>query len=199
MFAAVGCDDDYFTDGGVLDENVGILGVSTLDYLKNEGAKYDTLVALIEMSNLETSVNATGNTFMIPQDFSIYNYLLLKLADLDSPPEKLADLPEDIKTDIKEILRNYIIPGKEILREELSLTYSFETTLGGQKARYNILRSDYLGNVNKGAEYINFSLDIDPDPKNEVFMSVRVVTSNLKSTNGVVHVLQSDSHTFGFN
>ena len=192
-----GCDDSYFSDGGTLDPNVGNLNMSTLDYLEKHPEKFDTLSKLIRVCGLENEVNRSGNTFFAPNDYSIHNYFRLQYPD--SPWPSLQELPEELKEEITGHLKNYIITGQQIVREELSPAYSFSTTLGGKKARFNLIREDYLGNVNKGASFIMYSVDVNTNPeRSESYQSVRVIVSNLRSTNGVVHELVPDSHIFGF-
>ena len=176
-----------------------MLNVSTMDYLKANEASFDTLVALIQLTGLESAVNANGNTFMAAQDYSISNYFELVFITLDEPPASLQEIPQEIMDDIKLIIENYIIPDEKIMRDNLNSTYTYTTTYGDRDARYNLLRSDYLGNLNKGAEVINYSLNMSEDGSSNDYQSVYVVTSNLESTNGVIHVLNADSHIFGFN
>ena len=195
---AYGCSSDYYTDGGVLDNNVGVLGVSTMDYLENNSATFDTLTTLIKLCGLEDAVNAEGSTFLAPRDYSIHNYFDLVFSELDEWPATLSDIPEDNMEKISEILKNYIIPDKEIVRDSLSTSYSYVTTYGGRKARFNLIQEDYLENVDKGAKYIVFSLNVSDDEE-EQYQSVQVVTSDLQSTNGIVHILDSSTHIFGFN
>ncbi|MDD4190994.1 MAG: fasciclin domain-containing protein [Mangrovibacterium sp.] len=199
LFLACACNDDYYADGGILDENTGKLGVSTMDYLERCGADYDTLVALIKICGLESDVNAVGNTFLAPRDYSIHNYFELIFTDPDKRPASLSEINDEEMEKISGMLKNYIIPGQKILREDLSTAYSFTTTLGGKRARFNVFQEDYLGNLNKGAKYIVFSLDKSEGSDEAQYQSALVVTSDLKSVNGVVHVLDSYSHIFGFN
>jgi hypothetical protein len=195
-----GCSRDYFTDGGTLPvDKSTILGVTTMDYLKSHREMFDTLTTLIRLSGLESAVNAKGTTFLAPRDYSIHNYFNLIFPDPEKRPATLDAIPQDEMTKITEILRNYIIPNEEIVRDKLASTYSYATTYGGKKARFNIVQEDYLGNVKKGAKYIIFSLNVSAPGEKEIYQSVQVATSDLRSTNGVVHVLSSDTHIFGFN
>lgn len=200
-FCAVGlwgCNDDYFTDGGPLEGQDGVLNVSTMDYLESQSARFDTLTTLIKLCGLEAEVNQPGNTFFAPQDYSIHNYFRLIFPEGAWP--QLSQITEEEKQEIAGILRNYIIPGQKIVRSGLSTAYSYSTTLGGQKARFNLIKEDYLGNVNMGAAYIVFSLNVN-DVENviELYQSVTVATSGLQSTNGIIHVLSPNTHIFGFN
>ncbi len=192
------CNNDYYTDGGVLDDNVGVLDVSTFDYLLNNSETFDTLTTLIELCDLEDAVNASGTTFMAPRDYSIHNYFELIFSDLDEWPS-LSDLSSDTIEIFKGILENYIIPNKEIWRDSLTTSYSYTTTYSGTKARFNLIQDDYLDNANKGAETIVYSINTSEDEEEDQYSSVEVVSSDLQSTNGVIHVLDSDSHIFGFN
>ncbi|PWK72541.1 fasciclin domain-containing protein [Mucilaginibacter oryzae] len=194
-----GCKKTYFSDGGTPVDVSGNLGVSTMDYLQRETTSFDTLVRLIKLSNLESAVNAKGNTFLAPRDYSIHNYFKLLYPDQAKMPSTLEALPQVVKDDIARILKNYIIPNQQIVRGGLTTAYSYVTTYGGTKARFNIVNTDYLGNVNMGAKYINFSLNVSPAGTTEVYQTAQVVTADLKSTNGIVHVLVSETHIFGFN
>lgn len=169
-----------------------------MKYLESEPAKFDTLVSLIKLSGLEAEVAKPGNTFLAPQNYSIHNYFKLLYPDESKWPA-LSQLTKAEKDDIAKILRNYIIPDKQIERSSLSPAYSYATTQGGKKARFNLTREDYLGNVNMGAAFVVFGLDISSDGSPaERFQSVNVVTSSLRSTNGIVHILDSNTHIFGF-
>lgn len=196
----VGCKDGYFTDGGNLPiDEAANLKVTTMDYLQSQPQSFDTLARLIKLSGLETVVNSKNNTFLAPRDYSIHNFIKLLYPDPDKRPATLEAYPQEEKDMIKEMLKDYIIPNEEILRAKLATTYSYVTTYSGRKARFNIVSEDYLGNVNMGAKYIIFSLNMSPAGQKETYQSVQVVTADLRSTNGIVHILNSDTHIFGFN
>ncbi|HRO46839.1 fasciclin domain-containing protein [Agriterribacter sp.] len=195
-----GCSRDYFADGGTLNmEETSVLGVSTMDYLKSRPEVFDTLTALITLSGLEPVVNASGSTFLAPQNYSIRNYFNLVFPDPEKRPATFGDIPQDEMDKITEILKNYIIPDQEIVRAGLATTYSYATTYGDKKARFNLVQGDYLGNVNMGAKYIIFSLNMSEPGQKEQYQSVQIISSDLRSTNGIVQVLNADTHIFGFN
>jgi hypothetical protein len=198
LLLTYGCKESYYDDGGISDNNVAVLKVSTMQYLESHKESFDTLVSLIKLCNLEDAVDASGATFLAPQDYSIHNYFQLVFANLDAWPSSLSDIPDDEKAKISKILKNYIIPGETILRRNLKTSYSYATTYGGRSARFNLVQDDYLGNVNMGATYIVFSLNTSDSGK-EKYQSVQVATSDLQSTTGIIHVLDASSHIFGFN
>lgn len=200
LFAVVvfasGCNDEYFTDGGVPGQQESVLNVTTLDYLESQKGKFDTLATLIRLCGLEAEVNKPGSTFLATQDYSIHNYFKLSFPEDQLP--QLSQLTAEQKEEIGGIIRNYIIPDKLVERAGLSPAYSYETTGGGTKARFNLIREDYLGNVNMGAAYLVFAINVG-EGTTERYRSVTVVTSGLRSTNGIIHVLDSNTHIFGFN
>jgi hypothetical protein len=195
----VGCKDEYFSDHLQPVGQSGELGVTTMQYLQNNPSTFDTLTRLIKLTGLESAVNEKGSTFMAPRDYSIHNYFKLLYPDPANMPATLDALPQLEKDKIAEIIKDYIIPKQEIVSRGLATTYSYVVTAGGKKARFNVVTTDYLGNVNMGAKYVNFSLNIAPPADKEQYESVSVATANLRSTNGVLHVLASDAHIFGFN
>ncbi|WP_152269422.1 fasciclin domain-containing protein [Agriterribacter humi] len=195
-----GCSKDYFADGGTLNpDETTTLGMSTMDYLKSRPEVFDTLVTLINLTGLEAAVNANGSTFLAPKNYSIHNFFNLVYPDPEKRPKTFSGIPAEDMEKIEAILKNYIIPDKQIVRSELATIYSYDTTYGGAKARFNIVQDDYLGNVNMGAKYIIFSLNKGMPGGTELYQSVQVETADLRSTNGIVHVLAADSHIFGFN
>jgi hypothetical protein len=193
-----GCSDAYFTEGGLPVDQTGELNVTTMQYLESQPARFDTLVILIKVAGLEAEVNKAGNTFFAPQNYSIHNYFKLLYPEKEKWPA-LNNLSDEEKAEITQTLKNYIIPDKKIERSGLSPAYSFATTSGGKKSRFNLIREDYLDNVNMGAAFVVFALDVSPDGSPvERYQPVQVVVSGLRSTNGIVHILDSNSHIFGF-
>lgn len=193
-----GCKDSYFSDGGGPVNTSGQLNATTMQYLQANPASFDTLARLIKLTGLEGEVNKKGNTFFAPRDYSIHNYFKLLYPDPANKPATLDALPQSTKDEIAQIIKNYIIPNQEILRNNLATTYSYANTSDGKKARFNLVTTDYLGNVNMGAKFVNFSLNTSTTTT-EQYKTVQVVAADLRSTNGIVHVLASESHIFGFN
>lgn len=194
------CKDSYFTDKSNFPVNLsGNLNMSTMSYLQSHPETFDTLARLIKLTGLDTAVNAKGNTFLAPRDYSIHNYFNLIYPDPTKRPATLETIPQADLAKIAQIIKNYIIPNQQIVSSQLATTYSYVTTSGGIKARFNIVKDDYLGNINKGAKHVVFSLNTAAPGAKEIYQSVTVATADLRSTNGILHILNSDSHIFGFN
>ncbi|HEX8608198.1 MAG TPA: fasciclin domain-containing protein, partial [Pedobacter sp.] len=183
----MGCKDDYFSDDLKPVDQSGVLGVTTMEYLRNNPSTFDTLTRLIKITGLESAVDEKGSTFLAPRDFSIHNYFKLLYPDPANMPATLDALPQPEKDRIAEIIRYYIIPKNEILSGGLATTYSYVVTSAGIKARFNAVTTDYLGNINLGARFVNFSLNIAPAGSAEQYKTVSVATSDLRSTTGVLH------------
>ncbi len=199
LLACTACNDDYFADGGIINKEAGVFEGTTMAYLESQPQSFDTLVALIKLCGLEQAVNTPGSTFFAPRDYSVHNYFKLLFAELDTWPASLDDINDEDRALMAGLLRQYIIPDKRLMRQDLQTSYSYLTTLGGRKARFNLVREDYLGNVNMGAQSIIFSLNMAADGQREFYQSVRVVVSDIQSATGVVQVLDSDTHILGFN
>ncbi|MBE8722625.1 fasciclin domain-containing protein [Sphingobacterium pedocola] len=194
-----GCDDAYYNDGGLLDEQTGVHEGTTMSYLESQPALFDTLTTLIKLNKLEELVNRKGSTFFAPQNYSIYNYLLLKYPDPENRPKTLEAIPAEDMAEMAGYIADYIIPNEQIMRSKLSTVYSYSTAMSGKKARFNLVREDYLGNVNMGAAYIIYSVNLNPPATLEFYSPAKVVVTDVATTTGTVHVLVADTHVFGFN
>ncbi|TJZ54753.1 hypothetical protein FAZ15_14825 [Sphingobacterium olei] len=194
-----GCDDAYYNDGGLLDNQIGVYEGTTMSYLESQPALFDTLTTLIKLNNMEEEVNRKGSTFFAPQNYSIYNYLLLKYPDPENRPKTLEAIPAGDMAEMAGYISDYIIPNEQIVRSDLSTVYSYSTTLSDKKARFNLVREDYLGNINMGAAYMIYSVNLNPPATPEFYSPAKVVVTDVATTTGTVHVLISDTHIFGFN
>jgi hypothetical protein len=107
------------------------------------------------------------------------------------------DIPQDT---LDKYMGGYIFPGK-ITREDMSEQGDILTALNGEERRISLEPvAQYTDNLSEYPEYVFYTYkgiegeewdewdDIDDDIK------IQVRTSNLLSTNGVIHVLQG-SHT----
>lgn len=192
------CQDSYFNDGGKLPENMGKFDGSTMEYLERQPKLFDTLTILIKMNKLENVVNASGSTFFAPQDYSIHNYFKLKYPDPTKRPKSFEDISKADMEEIAQNIQHYIIPNQKIMKAGLSTVYSYGTSSSKRRVRFNLVREDYLGNVNMGASNLMFSLDVKPLDAVPQFQSAKVVVSDIETKNGVVQTLVTDTHVFGF-
>jgi len=190
------CKDKYFTDGGTFDPAASQFDGTTMAYLESKPQLFDSVTTLIKLCNLTSAVNASGSTFFAPQNYSVFNYLKLIYPDAKKMPKQLSDLTADDLSEIATLLKGYIVPNQRIMRKDLATSYSYYDTYVGKRSRCNIVKEDYLGNVNKGASYIMFGLNTSSNK--DAFISVKVVVSDVSTQTGVVQVVAADTHILGF-
>ena len=188
--------DEYLVDGGTSQQNVG---TTTYEFFKAHN-QLDTLALLIERADMIDEVNKQGTTFFAPNNLSIRNYVRDVLSDkrkLDPAAEFTID---DIPTaDLKNMLGGYLIE-ETLDRSKLVKAGKVYTTFNGEERLVSLEPVvAYTGQLDDYPEYVFFTYQGGGswDPTDAIVddKKVRVRTSNLLSTNGVIHVLQGD-HIF---
>lgn len=192
LFSLYSCsDNDYLIDGGLANQNVGM---STYDFLKSH-KQLDSLAILIEKADMIAAVNSQSTTLFAPNNLSIKNYIIYKRAFTGNPNYGIADLPVD---ELKYMLGGYII-NQSLDRSKLTKQGKVYTVLNGDERMVSLEPTNqYSGQLDGYPEYVYFiykkdTWDATDKPVDDYRCQVR--TSNLISTNGVIHVLQGD-HRF---
>ncbi len=190
--------DDYLVDGGLSD---GHVGTTTMDYLKSH-YQLDSLAILIERAGLADEVNG-ASTLFAPNNLSIKSYVnrvLAEMRKLDPQAEfTFGDIPMDTLT---KHLGGYIFPEK-IRREDMVKEGKIYTAVNGDQRRISLepteQYTDFLGDY---PEYVYYTYKVgaewDPWDNIDDDIRVQVRTSNLISTNGVIHVLQGSHRLFNY-
>jgi hypothetical protein len=193
--------DDYLVDGGLANQN---LGMSTYDFLKSN-KHLDTLAILINKAKMIEVVNAKSTTLFAANNLSIKNYvnaILIQKRKLDpSATFTINDIPE---ADLKVMLGNYIF-DESLDRSKLVKQGKVYSTHSGEERLLSLEPVEkYTGQLDSFPEYVyyTFKVGADWDPTDAISSDVKeadkktvVRTSNLLSTNGVIHVLQGN-HMF---
>ncbi|MBJ6367747.1 fasciclin domain-containing protein [Snuella sedimenti] len=206
LLVAYACDGggDYLIDGGLSNDNTGN---STMAFFRSH-SQLDTLAIIIERAGMEDVVNGE-TTIFAPNNLSIKNYVDHVLADMrESDP--LADFTvNDIPVDtLTKYLGGYIFSGK-ITRENMTLNQGeIYTANNGEERRISLEPVNAYGNeLDAFPEYVFFTYKVgtewdawdaslnDANEKDDKFL---VRTSNIKSTNGVIHVLQGGHVLFNY-
>lgn len=191
--------ENYLVDVGVSD---GHVGTTTFEFLKSHN-QLDTLAIMIEKGGLVAQVNG-ASTLFAPNNLAIRSYVkrvLTEMRKLD-PQAKYTfnDIPVDT---IKKHLGGYIFPEK-IRREDMKKEGKVYTANNGNNRMISLEpREDYTDQLSSYPEYVYYTYkmgdewdewdNIDDDIK------VQVRTSNLISTNGVIHILQGSHKLFNYN
>lgn len=176
---------------------VSDVGVSTYDFLKQQGTLYDSLIWIIDKVHLTDLLKNEKVTFFIPQDNSIatamrnVNIARIRLGDpgnwtMDSIPLVVWD----------SLLRRYILPGivdADSLRyaDGVDLVSLYEHGMNGKMSGTNA-----SGAVGGGTEVVKFS---DRNGSRFIKDWSTALTQNvdIKTKNGLMHILET-RHIFGF-
>lgn len=198
-FALYSCDkDDYFIDGGISDPHVG---TTTFEFLQSH-RQLDTLAILIERAGLKDAID-DDHTLFAPNNLSIKNYvnaILTEMRLLD--PEAtftIDDIPADTLT---KYMGGYIF-DQQITREDLSPEGTVYTALNGEQRRVSLEPvQEYTVELGTFPEYVFYTYQEgdswDPWNEHDDDIKIRIRTSNLISTNGIIHVLQGEHIMFNY-
>lgn len=191
--------EDYLVDGGLSDGNVG---VSTMDFLKSH-YQLDTLAILIERAGLADKVNGSS-TLMAPNNLAIKNYVKRVLGEMQKTNPQAMFTFDDISVDtLTKHMGAYIFPEK-ITRENMVKEGKVYTAVNGDQRRISLEPTEqYTGQLSGFPEYIYYTYKVGAewDEWNKITNDIRVQvrTSNLISTNGVIHVLQGSHKLFNYS
>jgi hypothetical protein len=187
--------NDYLVDGGISDGNVG---TTTMEFIKSH-PQLDTMAILLEHAGLADKVNG-ATTLFVANNVSIRRYINKVLSELREENPKAKFTINDIPTDTLTKYMGAYVFNKILKRENLVKEGKIYTAINGEERRISLEpnSNSYKNQLSSPPEYVYYTLKggdswddwkhIDDDTR------VIVRTSNLISTNGVIHVLQG-SHT----
>jgi hypothetical protein len=163
----------------------------------------DTLAILIEKAGMADLVNG-NNTIFAPNNLSIKNYVNAVLTDMREIDPQAEFTINDIPTDtLTKYMGGYIFSGK-IRRENMTKDQGkILIAQNGEERRISLEPTDQYNNeLDSKPEYVYFTYkqgdDWDEWDNIEDDDKVVIKTSNLISTNGVIHVLQGNHTLFNF-
>lgn len=193
----MGCQEDYYFDGGLSD---GKLNVTTYDFLLEKQRYFDTLLWVIDENNLKDQVNAENSTFFAPQNGAFK--LFFDKLELDPVPKSLEELPASVKDTLGLLLKKYMI-SEEVMRKDIPVAGKLESVnANGEPVSVFFLSNPRGGIPGFGPKDVVYGATVKvPNintgvPEEQERVSV-MSTTDLESTNGVVHVV-AVSFTFGF-
>lgn len=197
VFGLYSCsNNDYLVDGGVADPNVK---TTTFEYLKSH-KQLDTLALLIERADMINVVNAKSTTLFAPNNLSIRNYVAEMIFEKRKTNPTATFTIDDIPVaSLKVMLGNYVF-DQTIDRSNMLKQGKIYTTHSGEERLISLQPVDaYNAQLDYFPEYVYYTFKVgatwDPIEKAVDDKKTVVRTSNLISTNGVIHVLQGD-HIF---
>jgi hypothetical protein len=193
--------NDYLVDGGVASQN---LNMSTYDFLKSN-KQLDTLALLIKRADMIDVVNAKSTTLFAPNNLSIKRYVnAIWNVKLQLDPKATFTVNDIPVAELKVMLGNYIF-DQTLDRSKLVKAGNIYITHSGEERLLSLEPvAQYTGQLDGFPEYVYYTFKIGAnwDPTDAISSDVKeadkktvVRTSNLLSTNGVIHVLQGN-HVF---
>ncbi|MGY0407398.1 MAG: fasciclin domain-containing protein [Polaribacter sp.] len=192
---------DYLVDGGLSQQNTG---TTTLDFLKGNN-QLDTLAILIERAGYADIVNGS-TTLFAPNNLSIKKYveaILTKKRNINPLAQyTINDIPLDT---LHKYLGGYIFTQK-IKREDMTKEGKIYTAYNNTERRISLEPVDdpkYRNQLSGIPEFVFYTykkgLEWDKwDQTKGDDDSYIIRTSNLISTNGVIHVIQGNHILFNY-
>lgn len=197
--------DDYLTDGGKASPYVNM---TTYDYLKSNPL-FDTLVMAIDIAGLQSVVNGAG-TFYAPTNFSMNEYIRDELTLRKKLDADAVYTFDSIPVTEFDSIRMYLF-AETITRDSLTMEGRVYTSLAGIEFKLSkepqnayqddlVVKPEYLFFIKKNGEEFDSYEDTVNDnvASKEKDERIRVQTSGIITTTGVVHVLQNN-HKFIFH
>ncbi|MDY7394598.1 fasciclin domain-containing protein [Aureibaculum sp. 2210JD6-5] len=192
--------DDYLVDGGLSQQQVN---ATTFDFLQSH-KQLDTLAMLIDKAGLKDQLNGE-TTLFAPNNASINNYVDRRLTELRNEDPQATFTVNDIHVDtLKKYMGAYIFSGK-ITREDMTEQGEILTALNGEQRRISLQPTNqYSGQLETFPKYVYYTYKVGDtwEPTSDVNKDdkdVLVRTSNILTTNGVVHVLQGSHILFNYD
>jgi hypothetical protein len=168
--------------------------MSTYDFLKSN-KQLDTLALLIQKADMIDVVNAKSTTLFAPNNLSIKAYIYYMKDITDNQNYGINDIPV---ADLKEMLGGYIF-DQSLDRSKLVKAGKVYRTHNGEERLLSLEPvEEYKNQLDQFPEYVYYTFKggADWDATDAINDDVKTVvrTSNLISTNGIIHVLQGSHH-----
>lgn len=207
LLSMTSCQKDHYRDSGVHTPN---FDGSILDYLKTRPDIFDTLVYVLELTDLDQVIDKEAVTFFAPTDMSIHKAILALNQDLyTNGRDTLLELDQIDPEIWREFMGMYILDDHYLLKDFPQLDTLDRQAFPGQgyamrNGRYmniGVLFNDVVTENDDGTEqvirYAGYR-QLYLNNATGLFVAGPVATSDIQPTNGVLHVLNMDIHTFGF-
>ena len=199
--------DEYLIDGGVASPE---LNMSTYEFLASR-TLFDTLVMAINKAGLRELLDKEEVTFFAPTNFSFKSHMdeRTRLGKTSTNnPDYVFTFEDFTAEELRDSLQSYIFSGK-IYRQDLTPQGYIFTALSGTQSRISLEpRKDYTDQLTTNPSYVYLTRkrglrwdawDAENVSNTEKDVQVRIQTSGLISTNGVIHVLPNNHRLFFLN
>ncbi|TJZ59737.1 hypothetical protein FAZ15_12605 [Sphingobacterium olei] len=209
------CQDKYFIDSGVHESHYD---GTVVDYIKMRKDVFDSLYKVIQLCELESVLNQKGVTFFAPGDQSIRKAVFaLNEALYLTGRDSIYTLDQVDPAVWREYLSMYIyndtyllkdIPQVDTLNLNIYPGQGFES-YGGTNMNLGVNYNDVISEIRedefqivKYAGYRQLFISYIRNTGNVgsfgSMVNAPVATSDIQTSNGVIHALEYRRHTFGF-
>jgi hypothetical protein len=201
-------DDSYLVDGG---KSNPVFDGTVWDFICSRPDYFAELKSAIEIAGMESVFRDDEITFFAPPDPSLtssLNYISLYRYSYQGK-DSLRSLAQ-IKPEIwREFIGMYIIKGKYLLKDIPQIDTTMVSAYGGQAyVSYNgrpmnmgVVYYDVISGSTriKYAGYRQLIYSYIYDFTDRDMQNAYVATSDIQTSNGVVHVIRFSGHIFGFD
>lgn len=209
------CKKDSYLDSGTF---APVYDGTVLEYLNTRPELFDSLLKVIKLADLEDALDQDGVSFFAPPSFCIEKSVWRLNAYLYSQGrDTITDLAQVHPAVWREYLSMYILNDTYLLKDIPQLdTLNLNVfpgqgfvALGGQNMNVGVLYNDVVTKNSQGVEqvvtyggYRQLYLSAVRGSANAggsgYLLNAPVATSDLRTRNGVIHVLMIQRHSFGF-
>lgn len=187
---------------------------TVMDYIKLRTDIFDSLYKVIQLADMESTLNRQGVTFFAPGDASIRKTIFQLNRYLHSMGRDTVFTLDQVDASVwKEYLSMYIYNNTYLLKDIPQLdTLNMNVfpgqgfiSVGNQNMNIGVLYNDVRTDDGQVIDYagyrqlyLSYLLDLSNTGGFGSMINAPVATSDIVTNNGVIHALEYRRHTFGF-
>lgn len=196
--------DNYFVDTGV---HQAKYNGTILEYLKSKPVLFDSLVQVIDVAGMNDVFQKESVTFFAPASSCIFRAVKNLNQFLRYNGKDTVSKLQQIKPQVwKDMLSQYVFKGSYLLKDVPQIdTMAINAfpgqgyvSLGGRPMNIGVVYNDAGGVKYVGYRQLVLSFISDFSNPRGSMINTSIATSDIQPTNGVLHVLKFQYHSFGF-
>lgn len=197
--------DEYYRDSGTHDP---VFKGTTLDYLDAVPFYFDTVAAVVRLAGMEEVFNNDTLTFFAPTDKAVLRLIQTMNYELYYQGYDTIKGLEDVPPQVwQKYLQRYMFHGKNELKDYPQIDYNLLNIYPGQgylswmgtPMNIGVIYNDDNGVKYVGYRQLSISWIPDPAKPRDNWVTERIASCNITTTNGVVHTLTDNHIYFGFD
>lgn len=202
---AASCSKPYFEDTGI---HEGTFNGTVWQYLASKPEHFSLVTEIIKQAGMESDFSTSNDiTFFAPKNPSIEKAIFKLNRQLESiGKDTIADFAQIKPVVWKEFVSLYVVPGKIELKDVVQVdttTYAYKgqtyKSWNGRSMNIGLMYHSAGGVKYAGYRQIVYSYIRDFSFPEASRLNTMVATSNNRTQNGMVHVLEAYRHMFPFD